>query len=427
MAFVCVSNNFMTVARQTAMTKNPDDLMRLEQSVKHAIEPFKSWTLSRGGTVVSDDPCVSIYEVSVHHIGDIQALVNRFKEHTKLECWSGIGNSMVDAVKAADFAKKKGLDKPFLMEEEINDEQSPSLNVLKSEGEEDLNKSLKNALRGAGIAALMSMSGHQAKAPDIKPQEAAIVKPQETKPAPAPVKLDKPRAVPSHLKGTFVENYDPSTLRHGMNDVMHLIGMTESNNGRDMDHRGGLRGVQHPLTDANFGTFSNTAFGHLGFRPWVAFETYVKQYGGGSKFKGRNLLLNKAAEKAYGVEFKKLSTQKQKALVDGVTKDFMTRFKSDPALYNKLAMEKMKETMNLFGKRDKTGQHIINPMDVIAGWHYGTGTKPAIVQADPHKYKRLVQSRLQAAFDKESEHKWDFSDLFGKMGHNEMMKLVNQK
>lgn len=423
MAFVCLINSFGSAARQIAKTKSPDDLIRLGQSVEHSLEPFKSLVLSRGGTIISDDISNPVYELNIHHIGDIQALVNRFKEHTKLECWAGIGATMDDAVRAAETAKEQNLDKPFLMQEDIQEEEPPkSLNIAKSE-EEELNKSLKNALRGAGVAALLSM-GRDAPPVPVEapaPAPAAAIAKQPQKQVLAPVKLKAPNKVPLRLKDTFAETHDPKTLHYGTNDAMFLIGLTESGLGRDMLHIPQVFSINHPLTGKRMKT-DNTAFGHFGMRPWTAFDTFVKHH-------GRNNVLNEMSQnilKDKTASFRHLSPQAKKQVIDGITNNFMKRFKTDPVFYNQIGQLNLNRLIDKYGKRGENGS-VVNPMDVMAGWRYGEFADPNKVQADPMGYKRAIAQRLGEYKKLKGNVDLNFADIFGPSGHEAVMAHLGKE
>lgn len=432
----------MSVARHLALTTEPDRLTRMERAVEHAMEAIKSWVLSKGGTIVSDDPCVSIYEVSIHHLGELQVLVDRFKEHTNLECWSGVGNTMADSVRAADFAKKKNLDKPFLMQEDIEDSpQEAPLSVLKSE-EEDLNKSLKNKLMGAGAAALLALPvAHYLNRPKPAPVAAVTEQPKttEAKPTPVPTKLNKPLKVAKHLKGTFAENYDRATLHNGTSDAMHLIAMMESRGGKNLLHTQEKQHVNHPLTGERIHV-DNTAFGHFGMRPWTAFDASVKAAGGRDAFvqlvtgkpmselvkvpkmpipaprEGR--LINR---KVYENQIKAATLQAKKKVYEKITDLFMGKFKQEPAFYNATAENYMKRLAEKTGEMGKDGYS--NPLDIISSWNQGEFASKDKIKNNP-VYKNMALSRLKEMLD--SGMTLDFTNMFGKAGHDRLIQAAQE-
>lgn len=403
------------------------------------MEAVKSWALSKGGTVVSDDPCVSIYEVSIHHLGELQVLVNRFKEHTGLECWSGVGNTMADSVRAADFAKKKNLDKPFLMQEDIEDRpQEAPLSVLKSE-EEDLNKSLKNKLMGAGAAALLALPvAHYLNKPKPEPVTASTENPNAIKvePPPVPMKLDKPLKVAKHLKGTFAENYDRSTLHHGTSDAMWLIGMAESGGGKNLLHTQEKQHVNHPLTGDRIHV-DNTAFGHFGMRPWTALDSSVKSAGGRDAFvesmlgKPMSELIKIPAlapregqtinNKAYENQVKIAKQRAKKKLYEKTAEAFLKKFKREPAFYNAVAETYLKHLAEKVGEKVENNAGYTNPLDIISSWNQGEFASKEKIKNNP-VYSNLVLSRLKDAL----EHgvNLDFRTMYGQAGHDALIEAA---
>lgn len=433
------------------MTTEPDRLTRMERAVEHAMDAIKSWVLSKGGTVISGDPCVSIYEVGIHHLEELRVLVDRFKEHTNLDCWSGVGNTMADSVRAADFAKKRNLDKPFLMQEDIEDQpQEPPLSVLKSE-EEDLNKSLKRTLTGAGIAAILSapiigsmadkMRATQSTHPMATASEGAkisSVKQPKTKTKPAPEKSNAPIEVKPHLKGTFVESYKPTTLHHGTNDAMFVIGLAESQGGKDLEHKQEMKLLTHPLTGEKL-HIDNTAFAQFGMRPFTALESSVRNLSsvGGLTTDARDRFVEKMLGKPMSelvpaqkipmvngkINMKAYANQKaaiqqaKRGFYEEAANVFMHRFKTEPEFYNDVAMMHLGRVAKIFGKSTKNGY--TNPVDIFSGWNQGEFTKEPQIKNNP-KYRHLILSRLKNAL--EHGMKFDFSPQFGKAGHEALIR-----
>lgn len=422
MAFVCFSNDFMDRMRRKALTAGPDEVRKFNQHVTNCLNPIKSWALASGGSIVSDDPCVSIYEVSASALSEVGKLLARFKQDSQIECWVGVGSDMVDSVRAADLAKRKNLQKPYLMREEILDEPEPQRQVVKAEREllqaipsaqeENLQKAASDWLKRASIVAMLATGGHAVPPPKpVAPVVASQPEKQPEKQPEAPVRLQKPIKYRNpRYNNTFLSHYNPVTLSHGAGDVLWAINMAESSGGRDFEHMPQRQTVNHPLTNQRV-EVDNTAFGHLGLRPMTAFETYVKHMGGRNAY--IKSIMPKHPESTIPV---KMTKQKENALGERV---FMKKFYEDPHFYNEVSRLYLNKLIEKFGQ--KSGDHVVNPMDVVSAWHYGLYSDR--VKEDPHGYKNKVLGHISNAA--KSGRKLDFSDSFGKEGHDKIIQLVN--
>lgn len=427
MAFVCFSNDYMDRSRRMSLTSNPDEFRKFNQHVDHCLMPIKSWALACGGSIVSDDPCISIYEVSASALADVPKLLQRFKDDSGLFCWVGVGSDMMDCVRAADLAKRKNLNKPYLMREEILDEPETQRQVVKNESDrsllhsvpspqEELQKAIPNWLKRAGIVAMLAGGGHPHVLAQPSPQKITISAPKQEEAKKAPVKLAKPLKYKNkRFNDTFLSTHHPLTLANGLNDTLWAIHMIESSGGKDLDHMHQMQRVNHPLTQERI-TVDNTAFGHLGVRPMTAFDAYLKHVGGAKKY--INSIFPPNVPKVEGVITSKPLSNKAKTLA--AEKAFMNKFYKDPVFYNEVSQMYLKDLVDKFGKKTSDG-HISNPMDVIAAWHYGLYSKDQ-PKADPHGYKQKAISHINAAL--KSGKKLDFSDTFGQKGHESIVNTA---
>jgi hypothetical protein len=456
MAFVCFTNNHLQYIQSRRLAGEPDEVRKYMQRLEHCQQPLDSWALAAGGSIVSKDPSHSIYEVPASALAEVGKHQERFAEGTNLDCWVGVGKDMHEAVMAADVAQRKGLKKPLLSQERYEDEPTPR-QVVKSEPEQ-LEKSVKNWLKGAAAATLLAgggmlaskygypqpktatpVSGVEMEEPEdgsIRPPLKGEVVPPRLMATQKPQKRKEPRFInnPDHDK-TFWAHYEPKTLHQGTNDTLWAIGMGETSGGLQWDHKPAKSNIYHPITGDRMLGVEDTAFGHFGMKPYTAMDAWVNGSGG-----------TRAVRKEVGEELAHTpllpyqSPFKLPYSAEQYEENFMNRFKRDPHFYNEIAKMHLKQIIDKHGKKGATG--ISNPFYILNAWHYGKfadktplmeGKKQVVdekgkpvfynkIAQDPDNYKKLILGHLSR--EVRAGKKLNFRDVFGNVGHGQIMKEV---
>jgi hypothetical protein len=139
MVFVSVKTDYDTFLRYASQTKEKDIVRQKKQAISHAFKVLEAWCVNHGGTIFKEDYSDSIFEVPVAGLTDLEKVVRQFAEHSDLDTFAGVGNSIEECRTAADVAKKRNLDHPVLMTEQLNESlessfsennMSKSLNLL---------------------------------------------------------------------------------------------------------------------------------------------------------------------------------------------------------------------------------------------------------------------------------------------------------
>jgi hypothetical protein len=447
MIFVCIKTDYKVRKRLTSDDQKP----LLEQRVDHSFSFFDAWSRNSGGNFCKvsgeDDAEFRLYEATAHSLVDLAKLTDQFRDHTKLDIYVGVGNTEEDAEAAAEIAESKGLRHPLLMTEQLKQEeettQAPDFKKFEIEVpyvphvssleplDKDLKSSLRNALKGAGIAAMIATRGHNpppkltVEQPKVEAPKAWEYGPPEslrdqfkyTVPAPdypqqkvgetgmvsiRPMKVINPVKHPNpYYQNTWVERVDPTTATHGMHDGMWAIAQAESTGGQDMNHGKGFDPdtrkykpeIHHVyVSNKHYDEGDpkepreNRAFGVFGFRPYSAMDTYFNRLKGSKN--------PRAMDRMEGYHMSE--------------KEFLNKFRTNFQFHAELVKQHIDDIKHKYRDAMEATQ---NPLVLFRAYHLGAQSKPEAVMV-PNKYDELVLRGVKQGLD--AGRDFDFTDMFGK-------------
>ena len=440
MVFACVRTEYADKVRVAVRTHEEDELRRMMQNIDHSFEVFRSWCSTNNGTIVRNDFADSVFEVPVSALVDLQKLMTQFRDHTDLDTFAGVGNTIEEAESAADVAEQRRLDHPVLMTEQLNESLESSLpapDMSKAEEEfvlppvpdiphesqyEPLDKGLKQnigrALRGLGVAAMLASRGNNPQQLMDKPPIEEVpewlrefVGPQQVT---APLKMLHPQKHDNpYYRHTFLEQYNPHSVHLGMHDGLWAIVHAESNGGKMLDHGDGFNektGHYKPelhslfipqkrnLHDSDREVRDNRAWGPYGMRPYTAMETYHKDYNS-TKFKMGEGELSE--------------------------KQFLDKFKKDLHFHNEVVKHHVDHLVEKFKPQMKA---LGDPLIPFRAYHHGDqkAALPHIMGEKKSDYDALVLRSINQGL--KAGREFDFTPMFGNdaWGRHMGQKLIDK-
>ena len=454
MIFVCIKTNYKVRKRLTSDDQKP----LLTQRVDHSFSFFDAWSQNSGGKfceVSGEDNAESrLYEATAHSLVDLAKLTDQFRDHTKLDIYVGVGNTEEDAEAAAEIAESKGLRHPLLMTEQLKQEeettQAPEFKKFEIEVphvphvssleplDKDLKSSLRNALKGAGIAAMIATRGHtpqpklavekpkveapkgwefgppESLKPPLKYTVPAPVHPEQAAGTSRPVKVINPVKHPNpYYQDSWVEQVNPTTATHGMHDGMWAIAQAESTGGKYMNHGNGFdpsTGKYKPeihhvyVSNKHYDkgdpkdSRENRAFGVFGFRPYTAMDTYFNGLRGSKNPSGMKRM-------------------------DGYhmsERQFLHKFRNDFQFHAELVKQHIDDIKHKY--RDAM-EATHDPLILFRAYHLGAQSNPQDLMV-PNEYDNLVLRGIKQGLD--AGRDFDFTDMFGKdqLGQSMSNKLI---
>jgi hypothetical protein len=437
MVFVSIRNEYANRVRLAVQLKDEVEVHKMVQNVGHALSPLHSWCMANNGKCISDELSHVVFEVPASALTDLERLVNQFKDHTKLDAFAGVGNTVDEAERASEIAEHKYLDHPLLMTEELDESSestyvppetddmskseivsSPRLSKHVSEFEpldKNAKSAIRNALRGLGAAALLASRGH-APAPAPVAQAPVVEAPKEAAPEykPSPQKFHKPvRQENPYYRHTFLEEYNPQTVHHGMHDGMWAIVHSESRGGKSMDHGDGYNektGKYSPelhrifvptkrnLKDSDREVRDNRAFGPYGMRPYTAMDTYHKNLNGTKDKMGHG---------------------------DLTEQEFIRKFRTDVGFHNELVKQHVDHLVKKFGPQMRVKE---DPLIPFRAFHHGDqkGALPHVLGEKPSDYDPLILRSINQGL--KAGREFDFTEMYGNDAFGKRMsdKLIQK-